>query len=223
MTDDDFSELEDFDDLARWQRMLDDPKPTDYFIHLALTSDDPARYVEAIQTLQVRGTPDVLNAARELCGSVLPHERKLGAVILSQLGDTAPILRVARRLRMMGDEELRAYADKLYARFGAGSEALRAYPKEALSILLPMLESEEDVDTLREVLCAVAEYQEFHPSITPRIAAHRTHPDPRVRFTVSTRLGMDLQNPVAQQALAELANDDDESVAQIAKTWLRLY
>ena len=171
--DDSLFDHEEADSPARWQRMLHDSRPTDYFIDLALTTGDPAAYVDAIVTLQLRGTPDVLAAARELCGSLLPHERKLGVSILSRLGDTAPLLRVARRLRMSGDETLRAHANRLLARLDA--EDTRTFPKEALAILLPMLDTEVDIDTLRELLCAGGGIPGIPPLHHP---AHRRLPHP---------------------------------------------
>jgi len=209
--------------LTDWRRMFGDDSTTDYLIAMALLTEDPFIYVEAINILQLRGNREVLEAARTLCGSTLAEERKLGAAILSRLGDAAPALRVARRLRMSGDEEQLASAEKLEEPFGDEVKSRRAFPKEVLGILLPMLDREEDVETLREILCAVAEYQDFHPSITRRIAALRKHPDPNVRFTVSTRLALNIEHPAAQQALVELANDDDNDVRHAAEEWLVLF
>ncbi len=210
------------DSLNEWRRLFSDDSTTDYLIAVALTTSDPSAYVEAINILQLRGNQEVLEAARTLCGSILPEERKLGATILSRLGDAAPALRVARRLRMSGEEGMLPSAEKLEAPFGDEVKERRAYPKEALGILLPMLERENDSETLREILCAVAEYQDYHPSITERIAAFRTHPDPHVRFTVSTRLALNLDHPVALQALNEMAHDNDAEVRRAAENWLEL-
>lgn len=104
--DDDVSwEDEKNDYLAEWRRLFADESTTDYLIAVALTSADPRAYMDAIKILQLRGNHEVLEAARTLCGSALAEERKLGATILSRIGDAAPALRVARRLRMSGDEQ----------------------------------------------------------------------------------------------------------------------
>jgi hypothetical protein len=116
----------------------------------------------------------------------------------------------------------RNHADDIYSRYGSEAEQIRPFPKEALSTLLPMLETEEDIDTLRDVICAIAEYQELHSSITAHIAALHTHPDSDVRFTVTTRLSLDMENPVAQQALRELARDEDAAVAEMARQSLSM-
>jgi|GEM_PF-2380037 len=203
-----------------WQRRLADPRSTDELIELAL-SDNISGYMEALQILQGRGTREVLDAARGLCASPVVEERKLGVSILGRLGDTAPILRVARRLRMSGEEDMRDYADKLIDSV-PGAKDTTPFPKEALATLLPMLETEEDIETLRDVLCSIAEYGDFHDSIIPRIAAMRTHPSPEVRFTVTTRLGIWGDNPVAYRALTELAKDEDEDVRMIAHDSLRM-
>lgn len=209
---------------AAWQRRLDDPRSTDELIDLALRSaalDEGSGYLEALQILQMRGTREVLDAARALCASPIVDERKLGVNILGRLGDTAPILRVARRLRMSGEEKYRDFADELVNSV-PGAKDITPFPKEALATLLPMLETEQDIDTLRDVLCSIAEYADFHPSIIPRIAAMRHHPSPEVRFTVTTRLAIHMDHPVARRALAELANDEDETVRDLAREWVSM-
>ncbi|MHB0937291.1 MAG: HEAT repeat domain-containing protein [Armatimonadota bacterium] len=203
-----------------WQQRLNDPRSTDELIELAL-SDNVDGYMEALQILQIRGTREVLDAARGLCASPVTEERKLGVSILGRLGDTAPVLRVARRLRMSGEEKYREYADEL-ANSVPGAKDIIPFPKEALATLLPMLETEQDIDTLRDVLCSIAEYGDYHPSIIPRIAEMRHHPCPEVRFTVTTRLAIHMDNPVARRALAELANDEDDTVRDLAREWAEM-
>jgi len=203
-----------------WRQRLADPRSTDELIELAL-SDDTDGYLEALQILQGRGTREVLDAARGLCASPIVEERKLGVNILGRLGDTAPMLRVARRLRMSGAEEFREYADAL-ADSVPEAKDITPFPKEALATLLPMLETEEDIDTLRDVICSIAEYGDYHPSIIPQIAAMRTHPSPEVRFTVTTRLAIHMDNPVARRALIELTRDEDEAVREMATEWMEM-
>jgi len=175
-----------------WHRRLADPRATGELIDIALRAsdiDDGTTYVEVLQILQVRGTREVLDEARGLCASPVVEERKLGVSILGRLGDTAPMLRVARRLRMSGEEDMRDYAEKLIDSV-PGAKDTTSFPKEALATLLPMLETEQDINTLRDVLCSIAEYGDYHDSVIPRIAEMRTHPSPEVRFTVTTRLGI---------------------------------
>ncbi len=74
-----------------------------------------------------------------------------------------------------------------------------------------------------DVLCAVAEYGDFHDSIVPRIAALRTHPSPEVRFTVTTRLSIHIDHPAARRALAELARDEDDTVRDMARESMDMY
>jgi len=203
-----------------WQERLADHRSTDELIELAL-SDDIDGYMEALQILQVRGSREVLDAARGLCASPIIEERKLGVSILGRLGDTAPMLRVARRLRMSGEEKYREYADKL-ADSVPGAKDIIPFPKEALATLMPMLETELDIDTLRDVICSIAEYGDYHPSIIPRIAAMRTHPSPEVRFTVTTRLAIHMDHPAARRALTELARDEDDTVREMALAWTEM-
>jgi len=220
---DDFLAYDSEAETTKWQRMLANPHPTEYLVATALITEDPCTYVEILETLQLRATPEVFEAARALCESNSPRERQFGASILSRFGDVAPPLRVARRLRMSGEEDLCRHAEEYERPFGPEISETRTMPKEALAILLPMLERETDNETLRDVLCAIAEYQDFHPSITEHIAALRHHPDPHVRFTVSTRLSLNIEHPAAWQALTEMANEDEhESVRAAAREWLKM-
>ena len=216
----DFTDDQDeLDELKKWQQLLEDTRETRELIACALIGDVLAA-IDAVKILQLRATPEVLDASRALCQSTLVADRQLGVRIIGRLGDTVPVLRVARRLRGSGDAEMCAYAEKLYARFRGNVREMRPYPKEAIAILMPMLETETDIETLREVIFALGEYQEFHPSITARIADLRTHPEPAVRFTVANRLVSDVRHPAAQQAIEELSRDEDEDVRRVARQWM---
>jgi HEAT repeat protein len=63
-----------------------DPRPTHELISTALTEPDEHRAWEAVTVLHFRGNWEVLEAARQLCRSECPQERRLGADILGQLG-----------------------------------------------------------------------------------------------------------------------------------------
>jgi len=55
-------------------------------IHHALRTKDEKRAWKSVVRLQLRGTREVFIAAASLCRSTNPHERRLGADILGQLG-----------------------------------------------------------------------------------------------------------------------------------------
>jgi HEAT repeat protein len=55
-------------------------------IHHALRTKDEKRSWKSVVRLQLRGTREVFIAAASLCRSTNPHERRLGADILGQLG-----------------------------------------------------------------------------------------------------------------------------------------
>src|SRR5260370_15222953 len=63
-----------------------DPRATEELIHIVLTEPDENVAWDAVTVLQYRGSQDVLEAARKLCGSESHRERRLGAGILGQLG-----------------------------------------------------------------------------------------------------------------------------------------
>jgi HEAT repeat protein len=70
----------------RTREAQSDPRPTHEFIKIALTEPDEGAAWEAVVTLHFRGTKEVFEAARELCFSNCPQQKKLGADILGQLG-----------------------------------------------------------------------------------------------------------------------------------------
>lgn len=67
------------------QRIAGDPRSVDELINAALSEPEETAW-DAVGALHWRGTREVLTRAAELCGSECPHERKLGANILGQLG-----------------------------------------------------------------------------------------------------------------------------------------
>jgi HEAT repeat protein len=71
---------------ARTQEARNEPRKTDELIPIALAEQDDDRALEALVTLHLRGTNEVLDAARHLCASECLQERTLGANILGQLG-----------------------------------------------------------------------------------------------------------------------------------------
>jgi len=68
------------------QELRDDPHSTEELIRIALTEEDEDTAWEPVRVLHFKGTSEILNAARTLCSSKNPRERKLGADILGQLG-----------------------------------------------------------------------------------------------------------------------------------------
>ena len=63
-----------------------DARPTAELIEYALTEPDEDKAWEAVGALQLRGTHEVFEAARELCASENADKRALGADILGELG-----------------------------------------------------------------------------------------------------------------------------------------
>src|ERR1051326_3817065 len=65
-----------------------DPRSNEELLQVALTEPDEDRAWDAVMVLQVRGSPDIFEAARSLSTSAEPHERQVAAHILGQVGLT---------------------------------------------------------------------------------------------------------------------------------------
>lgn len=84
-----------------FRKIQTDPRPTSELIQLAVSQDDEEHeYYDTLAVLHYRGTREVLDAARELCRSLIPKERLVGVDILGKLGDSARMLREARAALM---------------------------------------------------------------------------------------------------------------------------
>ena len=93
--------------------------------------------------------------------------------------------------------------------FGQLGVPERTYPRECLSILLGMLDGEEDADVLQAILVALSHLGEAD-AIEPA-SRYRGHPDSEVRHGVVLALtGYDDQRAV--DALIELSHDQDAHV-----------
>jgi HEAT repeat protein len=105
------SQMHDENNLDLDARILEarnNPATTDELISLALSETDEDLAWEAVVTLHLRGTREVLDAARKLCASNYPKERKLGADILGQLGvpvRSFPVESVKALLPMLKTEQ----------------------------------------------------------------------------------------------------------------------
>jgi hypothetical protein len=194
-----------------------DPRPTSELIALALVLDEEEpEYNEVLQVLHFRGTREVLDAAQELCRSLIPKERFVGVDILMKQGESARMLREAREYlattspgadRYQGAREhYESIVDQLYDVIG---DAQR-YPKEAVSILLPMLDSEDDPSVFREVVLALGWYRDYHPTVVEQLARLVNHPDADVRLGLAMRLA--INNPVAIEATITLSVDENADV-----------
>ena len=71
--------------IEKRRQALDDPRTDQQVIEQALATDsDEHQYWDLVCILQDRGTPEVFDAARDLCYSSNPKARELGADVLAQ-------------------------------------------------------------------------------------------------------------------------------------------
>jgi HEAT repeat protein len=155
----------------RAKRMKEDPRSIEELISVVLNESDDDVAGDAVSVLHFRGTSDVLDRATKLCRSDLAAERRLGAVILGQLGVPE-----------------------------------RAFPRECLSILLEMLNCEEDIDVLQAICIALGHLGQ--PEAVEAALRFRIHPDPSVRFGVIMAL-TGHEDGRAIEGLIELSKDED--------------
>ena len=85
----------------------------------------------------------------------------------------------------------------------------RAFPKESLAVLLPMLEEETDPDVLQAVAIALGHIRD--PEAIPHLIKHKNHSDDRVRYGVVHGL-LTCEDQRAVAALIELSQDADDDV-----------
>ena len=85
----------------------------------------------------------------------------------------------------------------------------RAFPKESLGVLLPMLEQEIDVDVLQAVAIALGHLRD--PEAIPHLIKLKNHPDDRVRYGVVQGV-LTYEDGSAIEALIELSQDVDDEV-----------
>lgn len=79
--------IEDADDVqAPLEDWRHDPRSNEELLYAALTEEDEDLAWDAIMIMHLRGSPDIFEAARQLCASKDVRERRVGADILGQLG-----------------------------------------------------------------------------------------------------------------------------------------
>ena len=159
---------------ARILEARQNPATTRELISLALSESDEDLAWEAVVTLHLRGTREVLDAARTLCASNRPKERKLGADILGQLGVPA-----------------------------------RSFPAESLDVLVSMMQTDQDEETLHSICIALGHIHD--PATIPVLAQLKSHPNVKIRWAIAGALG-GFEDQLAITTLIEMSQDQDEIV-----------
>ncbi len=85
----------------------------------------------------------------------------------------------------------------------------RAFPKESLAVLLPMLETEHDVGVLQSITGSLGHIHD--PDAIPHIVRLKNHPSEDVRYGVVLGL-LGYRAPEAINTLIELSEDNDSDV-----------
>lgn len=141
---------------------------------------------DAIRSLHVLGSREVLDAALAACRDADPLQRRVGAAVLGQLGHSkvgfTPVF-VAERYRGLVD------------------------------LLTAEIAEPGDPGVLREVCIALGHLGD--PAAVPLLLRLREHPDPDVRFGVAFALGGH-ETPEALDGLIALSSDVDDEVRQWA-------
>jgi len=151
-----------------------DPRTNEELLHTALTQEDEELVWDAIGVLHLRGSPDTLEAARQLCASQDANDRRVGADILGQLGK----------------EE-------------------NKFHEESVTILLDLLEREQDPDVLNSAAVALG-HRKDPRAIEPLIRL-KNHPHEDVRFGVVLGF-LTQEDERAINTLIELSTNSDSDV-----------
>ena len=182
-----------------------DPRSTQELISAALTEPDDDKAWERITLLHYRATREVFDAARALCRSACPIERKLGADILGQLGVPDRVFPresfavLARMLPSESDEEaLAAICTAL------GFQEL----PEAIPLLVP-LKGHPTFNVRWSVALALSGWED--PRAVAALIELSEDEDADIRDWATFGLGtqIDLDTPAIRDALAARLDDPD--------------
>jgi HEAT repeat protein len=199
------------------RQIQSDQRATDELIQLLLSFDyDDDEYWNTLDVLHFRGNKDVLDSARQLCQSIIPNERVVGVDILMKIGDSSRMLREAKEFiaNILPEDDntvyLRKHHESVIRQLSDIIGDSREYPKEAISELLPMLDSEQEAKVMQEVVTALGWYIEYHESIIEKLAILVKHPDNEVRYALA--MSIKVNHPIAIRTLITLSGDTDEEV-----------
>jgi ADP-ribosylglycohydrolase len=160
-----------------WER-LHDPRTTQDLIEEALRFEDrdDHGYWERVDVLWCRANLDTIEMAQQLCKSIKPGERMLGADILGQLG--------------------------VYSQHDA-------FHEERLTILLDLLEQEQEAEVLSAACSALGHLGD--PRAIGPVARLKGHADADVRHSVVFGL-LGHEDEQALDTLIELSHDETSDV-----------
>jgi HEAT repeat protein len=115
----------------------------------------------------------------------------------------------ARALCQSADARERQLGANIVGQLGV---PVRAFPEEALNLLLALLDCEDDTASLRSIVIALG--HQHDPRIVAPVAALKDHPDAEVRYSIAFSLG-GLDDDVAIDTLISLSSD----VSAIVRDW----
>ncbi|MEX2120604.1 MAG: HEAT repeat domain-containing protein [Pirellulales bacterium] len=196
----------------------DDPRTVDELIFAALSETDEDIAWDAVCALQYRGTLEVLRRAAGLCRSSCPHERRLGADMLGQLGvpeRTFPEYCVNILINALSRERDQNVLRSILVAFSHLSDPRLIIPASRFR-------RHADPDVREAVALALGGYEDS-VAVETLIELSRDS-DPRVRDWATFALGTqtELDAPALREALLErlLDADDDargEALVGLAK------
>ena len=199
-------------------RMRSDPRSIEELVSTALTEAGEEVAWDAVCALHFRGTRQVLEKAQELCRSINPVERTLGANILGQLGvpeRTFPRECSSTLLGMLDGEE---DADVLHAIFVAIGHLGEADAIEPAC----QYKKHPSSEVRHGVVLALTGHD--HERAIEALIELSGDEESDVRDWATFALGqqIDLDTPAIRQALAERLNDTDydtrcEAIMGLAK------
>lgn len=201
-------------DEQRLRNIQTDPRPTSELIQLALSQDEEEHeYYDTLEVLHFRGTHEVLDAARELCQSLIPHERLVGVDILGKLGESARMLREARMALPDANTNSCAFdhcADIIQQLSDVIGDA-REFPEEIVPVLLHMQAEEECENVIESLTHALGHYTKYSHEVIKALVQAADHEKENIKHAAAMSLG-GVDDPVAIETVIRLTTDTSDLV-----------
>jgi HEAT repeat protein len=206
----------------KYEALLTDSRSNHELVELAVCADrDDLPYSDYIDTLRLRISDDVIAIAKQLCSSQINKRRLIGIDILLRVGEMAGLAYQAVTQELQSDDsEQHAHGIRRKALLDEQRPLIPGYTREAIEILLPMLDSEDSDGILPDVIMVIANFTDDDPRILDKLLQFVHHPNPYVRFALTRSFG---DEDRSIQALITLSSDEEVEIRDWASFGLSIH